>query len=555
MEAVKISSAAARAGFWRNLGQILAAAPAMVLSVYGVPVVLLVAGVACALLVLINALLHRIGATYDIVATTDLLAKWSIAFSVASLPAYWLLAAAYGLGVYVIGVRPAAPVFSPPSLAEQRVPTAEVLVIEVPADKPHKPPRGRGLRSPGPVRPPLTPWLTDSKKWDGRFRFERIGLVLAGGGAKGVYQAGAMKAIHEFLQARGALGSVVSIAGTSIGSWNALFWLSGLVDPDTGQDGKSAHELWWTRVKLRQLVRPAARVIPALNPYLMRSTPWQAQFTALFEQPHTLAHDRLTALLREDAPIHFYLTRTNVLQGRLAFDTNNAEVAPPREGLTHDLDRARLTTSLRQLREAVFASMDLPPLFPYSRVASPVDVTWCEDGGVIDNLPIRLATAFDRCDLLFILPLNASFYEAEAPKLLFTRLSRVMNVRQGVLERAALKNVYLFNLRWVLSGERNPIPAFVIAPGQPLLVGTTEFWKSGAERARALQQMYDATRQALEDFFDPQRLWDFYSAFETMKRNQKRTGRVSLLKEGYVRMAVVDPGWESGNQFDYDDRF
>lgn len=149
MDALK-TSAATRAGFWKNLGQIIAAAPAMVLSVYGVPVVLLVAGVVCALLALINALLDRLGITYDILATTNLLAKLSIAFSVASLPAYWFISAAYGLGVYWIGVKPVAPVLSrpgespapagrlqrpaatPPSPPEAGARASKALVIEAP---------------------------------------------------------------------------------------------------------------------------------------------------------------------------------------------------------------------------------------------------------------------------------------------------------------------------------------------------------------------------------------------------------------------------------------
>ena len=52
-----------------------------------------------------------------------------------------------------------------------------------------------------------------------RINYRRIGLILAGGGAKGAYQAGAMRAIWEFLEARGALDRVCMVAGTSIGAW------------------------------------------------------------------------------------------------------------------------------------------------------------------------------------------------------------------------------------------------------------------------------------------------------------------------------------------------
>ena len=68
----------------------------------------------------------------------------------------------------------------------------------------------------------------------------RIGIVLAGGGAKGAYQAGAMKAIYGFLEQHNALGKVSVISGTSIGSWNALFWLAGLIKPAGSGNGRQA---------------------------------------------------------------------------------------------------------------------------------------------------------------------------------------------------------------------------------------------------------------------------------------------------------------------------
>jgi patatin-like phospholipase len=72
---------------------------------------------------------------------------------------------------------------------------------------------------------------------------ERIGIILAGGGAKGAYQAGALKAIHEFLSDYNALHKVKMIAGTSIGAWNAMFWLGGMID--TTDRKQPSLENWW----------------------------------------------------------------------------------------------------------------------------------------------------------------------------------------------------------------------------------------------------------------------------------------------------------------------
>ena len=49
----------------------------------------------------------------------------------------------------------------------------------------------------------------------------KIGIVFAGGGAKGAFQAGAMRAIYHYLYDCNALEKVNVISGTSIGSWNA----------------------------------------------------------------------------------------------------------------------------------------------------------------------------------------------------------------------------------------------------------------------------------------------------------------------------------------------
>jgi Patatin-like phospholipase len=72
--------------------------------------------------------------------------------------------------------------------------------------------------------------------------FKKIGIVLAGGGAKGAFQAGAMKAIYQFLAEENALDKVKVISATSIGSWNALFWLADLIKSEKGWEEPSAHE-------------------------------------------------------------------------------------------------------------------------------------------------------------------------------------------------------------------------------------------------------------------------------------------------------------------------
>lgn len=399
------------------------------------------------------------------------------------------------------------------------------------------------------VHDPVYPENPESNSsGDGRLQnCNRIGIILAGGGAKGAYQAGAMKAIHEFLEEHNALSRVKMIAGTSIGSWNALFWLADLIKgPATKKESKestkddnkghteeemSLHEQWWSRIDASSVIRPAF-YLPFVKNYFLSNEPWQDMFERIF-----VDNDKAYKKLRrhaekpdEDGSIHFFFTRSNVARGHLEFSSNRTDLSDVPEHLASSRrprppvprDRWKVARAVKDIKEAVFASMDLPPLFKYMNIG---DETF-EDGGVVDNLPIRFGTEIENCDLLFVLPLNSSFTQNPDTKLVSKRLFRVMDVRQGVLERNSFKMVYLYNelagLRGrigagvstisqpaVASGETNvdralrrkhsAVKVFTICPGPELIIDTSEFWKT-EEAGRAYRLMHEYTRYALEDF-------------------------------------------------------
>ncbi len=365
--------------------------------------------------------------------------------------------------------------------------------------------------------------------------FEKIGIILSGGGAKGAYQAGAMKAIHEFLEQNNALHKVRMIAGTSIGSWNAMFWMAGLVKPPT-PGAPSAHEAWWRSIRVGRIAEFAS-YWPLSRNYFLWSTPWQETFQDLFVETPSV-QERLTALFAaqegaQDPPLHCYFTRSNVEGGNLEFATNWPGIRALRrpnlqtESLDDEepvvpADRYEVIEGddpracLDRTRQAVFASMDLPPLFPYMKIKIDREEVF-EDGGVVDNLPVWFGTQIEQCDLLFILPLNASFAEPVNQTSIAKRLFRVMDVRQGVLERNSLKLAYLYNelasarnaqqasgrelkvLR--LRGRHRPVSVFAICPEHPLAIGTAEFWKAG-EAGQAFDLMYSATKYELGEKFE-----------------------------------------------------
>src|SRR5690606_21133320 len=68
-----------------------------------------------------------------------------------------------------------------------------------------------------------------------RIDSEKFGLVLSGGGARGAYQIGVWKAMHEL----GLDRRVKAVAGTSVGAINTALFLQGDVDRAVEADRKS----------------------------------------------------------------------------------------------------------------------------------------------------------------------------------------------------------------------------------------------------------------------------------------------------------------------------
>lgn len=351
--------------------------------------------------------------------------------------------------------------------------------------------------------------------------YKKIGIILAGGGAKGAYQAGALKAIHEFVVKHRARHKVEVIAGTSIGAWNALFWMADLIDSPDGRPGLL--EQWWSQICIPGVIRPAF-YFPLYRNFLLSDAPWRDTFEKIFGSSNPEARERLLGhVSNTKGGMTFYFTKSNVSQGRLDYATNRKVFNKDDRG------RAYPVTDLEGLRGAVFCSMGIPPLFNYTED----DTGVYEDGGVVNNLPIRFGTELEECDLLFVLPLNATFAEPEVNRRsLSKRLMRVMDIRQGVLERNALKMVKLYNqlaslreevnrlrprqeqgdagtsdadtspcVKDALGRENSLVRVFCICPKPTKpIINTMEFWNVDGAR-RAFKLMYEATKIELEKHF------------------------------------------------------
>jgi predicted acylesterase/phospholipase RssA len=185
--------------------------------------------------------------------------------------------------------------------------------------------------------------------------------------------------------------------------------------------------------------------------------------------------------------------------------------------------------------------MDLPPLFPYFSHEGDL----FEDGGVINNLPISFATnEKENCDLVFVLPLNANFEDEPREGSITARLSRIMDMRQGALERHEFKLLYLYD---EIAKAREELPpessqgeeirhlapeerakrrrhqaasiVFAVCPQKAFVqntINTRDLWNSRGA-AIAFQEMYKATWRLLKEF-------DF--------KSEQRTRRIALISRG-----------------------
>jgi NTE family protein len=225
-----------------------------------------------------------------------------------------------------------------------------------------------------------------------------VGLVLAGGGARGAYELGALSVLLPALEARGERPRVV--VGTSVGALNAAY-LAATAERPVPEVVARGLEIWeslrfedvlahlGSPGALRRLARyvgqflgvPSARLDAVLDPAPLRATIAQRIPLDAIERNVTTGALHATAVVATSA-----LTSRSVVFHR-------GGGAPPRDdarGIDYvDVGAEGLSD------EHVRASAAIPGAFPAVRVtapAAPVDARgWYVDGGTRLNTPIKPA--------------------------------------------------------------------------------------------------------------------------------------------------------------------
>jgi NTE family protein len=245
-------------------------------------------------------------------------------------------------------------------------------------------------------------------------RRERIALVLAGGGARGAYELGALAALAPALAARGETPDI--LVGTSIGALNCAF-LAARADEPLEVVAAAGLEMWhklrWCDA-LRPLVSaselgrllgatatlaglPGARLLGLLDPSPLRPT-----------LGRLVPFDRIARNVEDGE-----LTAAAVVA--TAYATTRSMVfhhGGPELGL--DSMRAIDYVATPLTLEHVLASAAIPGAFPAVEIRRPRTAAgWYSDGGVRLNAPLRPAIALG-ADRVVVIGLNSSVTRARA---------------------------------------------------------------------------------------------------------------------------------------------
>lgn len=220
---------------------------------------------------------------------------------------------------------------------------------------------------------------------------KRIALVIAGGGARGAYEAGALSVILPELERRGERPTVY--LGASVGTLNAAVLAS---RHDQGAEAQAQQVLdIWRSIDLGDVITPILRKAP-IDAFFglgqMLSIPGMKLRSLLDNSPlhenveKWVDWEGLRSGIDEGGIDALCVTATSAKTGKtVVFVDSKEEMAFHR---SHDVAYAACKMGMEHIK----ASGALPVIWPPERVENPPRVRgWYFDGGVRANAPIKPA--------------------------------------------------------------------------------------------------------------------------------------------------------------------
>ena len=233
--------------------------------------------------------------------------------------------------------------------------------------------------------------------------------MLAGGGARGAYEAGALSILLPYLEERGERPGI--ILGTSIGALNASHVVDSAHLP--AQESVDSLVELWCKVQFSDIIGPivSLRELGRVLRYfggLRKHSRWSS--------PALLDTTPMPALL--DDLIDFAQIHDNVEQGLISLAVVATSYATGASAVFHEGPKGlTVPADLRRAidyypstidRTHVQASASIPVAFPATEIIAPATAAgWYGDGGTRLNTPIKPALALG-AERVVVIGLNSS---------------------------------------------------------------------------------------------------------------------------------------------------
>jgi NTE family protein len=233
----------------------------------------------------------------------------------------------------------------------------------------------------------------------------RVAIVLAGGGARGAYEVGAVRFLMEELPKQlGREVPVEIICGTSVGAINACF-LAAFADQPRLRSRILSDR--WRSLRVEHILRPDPLELVALVRELLGAHPkpiWGREPRGGLVDPAGLSKVLADAIPFERIDDHVQSGRiraisvstTHVGTGRTVVFVQDDEARVPEWGTHHAMDRRKARIRL----EHAMASAAIPLVFPAVTVNGDL---YC-DGGLRQNVPLSPARRLGADRLVVINP-------------------------------------------------------------------------------------------------------------------------------------------------------
>jgi NTE family protein len=298
---------------------------------------------------------------------------------------------------------------------------------------------------------------------------ETVALVLAGGGARGAYEIGALSALLPALEREGRRPTL--LIGTSVGALNAAYLGATAHQPVEAVVAEG--ERIWRDIRYRDVLSPllGLREARRIGAYVGEVLGLPVNATSLLDPAPlagTLAATIPFADLRRNAAAgraHTAVVATAAATSRTTvFHTNTPS---PKADETRGIDYVRADLGV----EHVMASAAIPVAFPAVSVATPKRAAgWYFDGGTRLNAPIKPALSLG-ADRVIVIGVNSIAARTPSGD---TRRPDIAD-GAGQLLQAVLVDPLINDVNSLAHGnrqrERRTIPYIFVAPRTPDAVG------------------------------------------------------------------------------------